>query len=305
METTTRNIEDLICFYLVAREGGFTKAAQHLGSSKAMVSKQIKRLEASLGTQLFFRTTRKLSLTQEGEALMSYSEKIFQLSDEAGKRLQTMAKGHSGLVRISTPVSLGEFFFPSFVESMRSVLPQVQFECDLSNEARDLSKNETDFAIRATETIHPDLIARHLGRLRDVICVAKNFKGLEMIEKRGPQALHFMDCILHSQEPLWNDWTLTSPRGDVRIEVRGKVATNQYEMIRAFCKQGLGPARIPYYIVAEEIKQGNLIQIFPEYQISTHSINLVYLRSEFGSPKLKITKEAILKWFSDRKEIFV
>lgn len=304
METITRNIEDLIVFHSVAKEGGFTRAAEVLGSSKAMMSKQIKRLEAALGLQLFIRTTRKLSLTQEGIALQNYTDQIFQLSDEAGKRLKFLAQGNTGSVRITTPVSLGEFFFTSFLPKVRELLPHVDFEADLSNEARDLSQDEVDFAIRATDSHHPDVIARHLGRLKDVLCVSRDFPSLSKL-RGDPKVLREMPCILHSQESLWNRWTLSSPDGEVRIETQGRVSTNQYEMVRTFCRAGLGPARIPFYLVADDLRKGDLIQIFPEYQISTHSLYLVYLRSEFASQKLKVTKDVILRWFAERKEIFV
>jgi len=172
METIAKSLEDLTAFHMVAKERSFTRAAEYLGSSKAMMSKQVRRLETSLGLQLFQRTTRSLSLTSEGVTLFHYSQKIFDLSDEAGKLLRENSLGHSGLIKISTPVSLGDAFFPSFLLQMKKVLPQMKFEADLSNERRDFKRDQIDFAIRTTEVDDPDLIARYLGQIKDVICIS-------------------------------------------------------------------------------------------------------------------------------------
>ncbi|MFL5812267.1 MAG: LysR family transcriptional regulator, partial [Bdellovibrionia bacterium] len=105
METISRRIEDLLAFHSVAIEGGFTAAANSLATSKALLSKQVQRLEAHLGVDLFKRSTRSVRLTDEGVALLEYTRRIFALSEEAGKKLRELQSGEQGLVRISTTVS--------------------------------------------------------------------------------------------------------------------------------------------------------------------------------------------------------
>jgi DNA-binding transcriptional LysR family regulator len=226
METISRNLEELLAFHIVATEGSFTKAAETLGTSKAMVSKQVKRLESYMSATLFHRTTRTLTLTENGTALLSYSSKIIDLSNEASKRLRDVSQGSSGLMRISAPVSLGDLIFPSLIPAIKLALPEVLIELDLSNENRDFSKDNVDFALRATEVQHPDLIVRNLGRIKDVICASARFLKKANVDK-DPSKLGRYECILHSQEEDWNDWTFNSPGGDIRVKAKGTTSTNQ------------------------------------------------------------------------------
>ncbi len=303
METIARNLEMLRSFHSVATHQSYTRAADKLGASKAMLSKQVKLLEHHLRAKLFHRTTRKISLTEQGMALLSYSQKIFDLSDEADKRIRDMHQGQSGVIRISAPPSFGDAFFNSFLPMVSQKLPKVKFEADLTTEVRHLIKDRVDFALRIAAHHHPDLVARHLGQLLDVICVAPTlFKSLKNIS--DPKKLIEQNCILNTHNNKWNTWTLRSGSKDINVEVSGQYATNQYFMMKSFCLMGFGVARLPYYLVTQEIRDGRLIRLFPEYQISTHSLYLVHLRSEYSTIKHKTTKEEILRWFADQREIF-
>jgi len=293
-----------VAFHMVATEGSFTRAAETLGTSKAMLSKQVKRLETYMKTQLFHRTTRTLSLTENGFALLNYSRKIIDLSNEASRRLRDVSQGSSGLMRISAPVSLGELIFPSLLPTIRAKLPEVHVEIDLSNENRDFGRDNVDFALRATEEEHPDLIVRRVGRIKDVICASPKFLQTTKIDKDPAKMIQY-ECIMHSLQESWNQWTLNSFDGDIRVEVKGKTSTNQYPMARLLCLEGMGAVRIPYYMVAEDLEKKDLVELFPEYKISTHPLNLVYLRNEYATHKHKVVKDLILGWFAENKKYFI
>jgi DNA-binding transcriptional LysR family regulator len=304
METISRHLDDLTAFHAVAKERSFTRAAEQLGASKALLSKQVKRLETYIGAQLFHRTTRALSLTEEGVELLSYSQKIFDLSDQATRRLRDMSQGTSGLIRLSAPNSVGDIFLPSFLERAKAILPAVQFELDITNENKSFEKDGIDFAIRASEDHRPDLIARYLGRIKDVICVSPHFlKNTKITD--SPTSLAYCECILNSLDSKWNKWTFNAKNGDICVEVTGSYATNQYRTARQLCISGFGVARVPLYMVDADLRAGKLIQLFSEYEISTHPLYLVYLQSEYVSKKHKIVKELILKWFKEKKNYFI
>lgn len=287
-----------MAFHLVAREGGFTRAAEKRKVSKAMLSKQVKRLEASLRAKLFHRTTRQIHLTESGAALFAHSSRIFDLAQEAGRAVKATTE-HSA-IRISMPISFGEFFGPGFLSEMQKSLPGARFELDLANENRDFKKDEVDFAIRATADHHPDLVARHLGVLRDVICAPPKLAGT----LRDPKKLASAECILHSQQNEWNNWTLIKEKRDIRVTVGGPYATNQYPTMRALCVAGLGVARIPFYIVKDDIAAGRLVELFSDYRIHTHPLYLVYLKSEYASRRHAFARDKILDWFQGQKGIF-
>lgn len=304
METISHDLSDLSAFHWVATEGSFTRAAERLGASKALLSKQVKRLETYIGTQLFHRTTRTLAMTEEGALLLKYSQKIFALSNEAGKQLRDMNQGISGLIRISAPLSVGEMFFPSFLARMKKVLPSVKFELDLSNDNRDFDRDEVTFAIRATSDHRSNLIAAYLGRIRDAICVnPEYFRKITL--KNSPEQLSQEECILNSLDHRWNTWIFTSKSGEARVEVTGNYAANQYTTARLLCLAGLGVARLPLYLVADDVRAGHLLRLFSDYEITTHPLYLVYLQSEYPSRKHQIVKAEILRWFKEQRVFFI
>lgn len=303
METMTRSLDDVMAFHLVASQRSYTRAAELCGTSKSMLSKQVQRLEATVGTQLFSRTTRRLDLTEEGAALFEYSQKIWNLAEEASRQLREMNHGTAGMVRISLPISLGEAFAPTFLRMARARLPNVKFDIDVSSDFRDL-RSETDFAVRASDQIPEDAVARHLGRLRDVICASPEL-FLAQSPPDEPGALRGLPCILHTHREAWNSWTLASDDDETTIDVQGPFATNQYTAARMMCLAGDGIARLPYYLVAADIEAGRLLRLFPKHQITTHSLFLVYLKNQYASRRLGAARELILSWFDDRPEIFV
>ncbi|MEK6772870.1 MAG: LysR family transcriptional regulator [Bdellovibrionota bacterium] len=308
METINHNLDVLAAFHQVALNKNFSQAAETLGTSKAMVSKQVKQLESYLSAQLFQRTTRRVTLTEEGLALFSYSQKIFDLSSEASKKIKDISQGMSGVIRFSAPVSLGDVFFPAVLSELKLVLPQVSFEMDLSNDNRDIVKDRIDFAIRASENHSPDLIARHLGRIKDVICVSPSYLKKEKINLKDfhhPRDLQNYNCILSSLNSAWNTWTLTKSTGDICIDVRGSYSTNQYPMILSLCRKGCGIAKLPRYLVSEDLNSGKLVQLFEDHQISTHPLYLVYSRDDYATKKKKLVRDAILSWFKQNKDFFV
>ncbi len=304
METISRHLEELAAFHQVAFQKSFTRAAEDLATSKALLSKQVKRLESLLKTQLFVRTTRSLKLTNEGEELYRYSQKILNLSDEASRRIRDLGEDSDTPVRISMPVSLGEVFAPSFLEENSKRLKGVRFEFDLSNEKRDFMKEQVDFALRADDDHDPDLVARYLGRMRDAVCSSPNLKN-SIGTLQDPAELTALPCITHSREPAWNIWTFTSQKQDHRIQVRGPISTNQYGAVLSLCLAGHGIARLPAYFVREPLKQKKLVEYFSDYLIATHPVYLVYPKREYTSRRHREVKDAILDWFKNRSKDFV
>ena len=114
-----------------------------------------------------------------------------------------------------------------------------------------------------------------------------------------------MDCIAYSSDNKWNLWTLTSGKEEVQVKIKGKYTTNTYQSALALCLSGLGTVRLPYYVAAESLSKGQLVQLFPKYEIATHPLYLVYAQSGYRSTRHKLAREAILDWFKERPEVFV
>jgi DNA-binding transcriptional LysR family regulator len=271
------------------------------------------RLEAALGQKLLERTTRTIQISASGQALLEYSKKIFECSSEAGQRLAAMKSGETGRIRITAPVSLGKWIFPDLAKFVRKNMPGIELDTDASNEPIDFQTDSVDFALRGTEVDDPDLIARPLGKLRDVIvCTPKIAAKIsaQASEKEGahPRLLEKTECILSSLSASWNVWTLvcqTPKREELRIKVSGKIMANEYATAIELTLEGLGVARLPYHAVEAHLLKGRLVQLFPRYAIGTHPLYLVYRKGSYHPRYHREIRDWLLKWFSEREKAFL
>lgn len=300
METMNAYLPELIGFHQVAKLGGFTAAAEELNLSKAQLSKQVARLETLLKVQLFHRTTRKIVLTNEGKHLLKYAEEIVNLSHAAVEELENLSMSDGGIIRITAPSSLGDWFAPSLLKIFAEELPFLKVEIDLSNTKRNLVEDNYDFALRAMDETDPTLIARYIGHIKDVIVASSSYEPTER-----PQDLKKYPALVHSHQQMWNKWTLRKGKEDLVVEIQGNYSCTSYATTRILVLEGLGIARVPFYLVGNDLEEGNLVQLCSDYTIATHPLYLVYPSSKYRSRKHERVRDLILSWMKKNSSAFV
>lgn len=304
METIHAYLPELISFHQVAHSGGFTQAAEKLNLSKAQLSKQVARLESLLRVQLFHRTTRRISLTDEGRHLLAYAENIVRLSQEAAESMKELVNQEGGLIRLTAPGSLGDWFAPELMRLVQERYPELKVEIDLTNVKRDLIQDRFDFALRAMDETNPDLIARYIGHLKDVIVASPGFLKKFKVKAQTPEDLHTLPCLMNSHQSAWNTWKLQKGKHDVVVEVQGSFASSSYTATRSMCLEGLGIGRMPYYLVKKDLEEGTLVRLFPDYSIATHPLYLVYAAKGDKLQRRRVFRELLLGWLKTQKEVF-
>ncbi|HXH76178.1 MAG TPA: LysR family transcriptional regulator [Bacteriovoracaceae bacterium] len=304
METINSYLPELMAFHQVAKSGGFTQAAEKLGLSKSQLSKQVAKLETLLKAQLFHRTTRKISLTEEGKHLLQYSENIVNLSREAAESMKALVTEEKGLIRITAPSSLGDWFAPEILELFREKFPGLKVEIDLSNTKRNLIEENYDFAFRAMDETNSDFIARFLGHIKDVVIATPAYLKKNKIDLTDPTNLKFKNCLIHSHIRAWNQWKLQKGSRDLVVDVQGSYACSSYATTRLLCLKGLGIARVPYYLVKEDLEKGRLVHLYSDYSIATHPLYLVYPGKGYNMRKQKLVKDIIMEWMKGQKVMF-
>lgn len=305
METIQAYLPELIAFHEVAKSGGFTQAAEKLNLSKAQLSKQVARLETLLRAQLFYRTTRKITLTEEGKHLLHYSETIVKLSQDAAESMKELIEQEGGLIRITAPSSLADWFAPELMKVFRDKIPNVKVEIDSSNLKRDLVSDGYDFALRAMDETNPDLIARYIGHLKDVVVAAPEYVRKQKLKGIDPHELREIPVLMASLRQSWNTWKLQKGNKDLVLEVQGNYASSSYQTNRFMSLAGLGVARVPYYLVERDLREKSLVHLYKDYSIATHPLYLVYPAKGYGSRKNKIAKDLIWAWLKENKAILV
>jgi DNA-binding transcriptional LysR family regulator len=259
-------IGDLNLFLRVLDLGSISAAARSLDVSVAVASQRLKRLEQSLGVRLFHRTTRKLRLTAEGEALVEQGRPLIEDLDALTGSLRKAAGNVTGTLRVSLPASFGRQYVSPLVPEFLAQHPHLKVHLDLSDQIRDLTGDGFDLALRIGELRDSNLVARRLAPNRRVLCASPDY-----LRRRGmpmkPEQLSAHDClVMVSGRTGSNVWRLRSASGsEVSVRVRGRLESNLGEVTRDAALAGMGIALHSTWHVCEDLRAGRLQLVLPGY----------------------------------------
>jgi DNA-binding transcriptional LysR family regulator len=260
------------------------------------VSKYITRLEEQLGARLLNRTTRRLSLTEAGQAFFSRSQRGLQEIDAAQAEVSHLQKTPRGKLRINTPMSFGILHIAPGLPEFVAQYPELSMDMNLDDRQVDLIEEGFDLAIRIAELPDSSLIARRLGPCRHVACASPAY-----LEQNGtpqiPDDLRKHNAITFRYQDSPNEWRFLTPDGRyASVPVTGSIQMNNSLAIREAVLSGAGITLTPSFIVGEDIKTGRLQQLLPEYRAQEISIYAVYPERRHLLPKV----QAFLDFMKER-----
>jgi len=289
-------MDDLAAFAVLIEAGSFTLAAQQLGCSKGQLSKRISQLEAQFGVVLLQRTTRRLSLTAAGAALLPQAQALVVQVERARQALARLEDDMAGPVRMTVPVSLGETFFDGLLLEFSGQYPEVQIELELNNSYRDLSRDGFDLAIRAEVANDERLVAKPLLAWHEMTCASPAY--LERFgEPAAPQALAEHRCLLNSHYSGREEWLYHQQHELLRVRVSGPFASNHYSLLKKAALSGAGIARLPSYLLQAELADGRLRWLLRDYQTRRMPMYLVH-PYQGGLPKrTQVLADYLMGWF--------
>lgn len=285
-------IEQLGIFIRVAHSGGFTAAAQQLDLPRPTVSLAIQQLEKRLGTRLFNRTTRRVSLTQDGERLLERALNLVADNDALEQQFQPQASALSGRIRTDMPSRIARCLvapaLPAFLESH----PDVAIELGSSDRAIDLVRDGIDCALRVGDVRSESLVAHRLGHLRMANCASPAYLarfGTPQSPMDLPQH-RMVGYALASKGggALW-EWQAGEQTGEqVRtITMPSPVSVNNVETYIACGLAGTGLIQIPAYDVHAHLQQGELVEVMAQWPAPPMPVHLVYPHRRNLSPRVK------------------
>jgi DNA-binding transcriptional LysR family regulator len=289
-------MDDLAAFAILIEAGSFTLAAQQLGCSKGQLSKRISQLETRFSVVLLQRTTRRLSLTAAGAALLPQAQALVVQVERARQALARLKDDMAGPVRMTVPVSLGETFFDGLLLEFSGKYPEVQIELDLSNSYRDLSRDGFDLAVRSEVGNDERLVARPLLAWHEMTCASPAY--LEQYgEPLTPQALAEHRCLLNSHYSGREEWLYHQQHELLRVRVSGPFASNHYSLLKKAALAGAGIARLPSYLLQAELADGRLRWLLRDYQTRRMPMYLVH-PYQGGLPKrTQVLADYLIGWF--------
>jgi DNA-binding transcriptional LysR family regulator len=273
--------------YVAVIDGGsFAAAADRLDASRAMVSKQVQKLEEHLGTRLMNRTTRRLSMTETGRAFYERSAQILLDVEEAEQIAGQMTTQPQGVLRVTIPLSYGQHQLADIIGAYTQAYPLVQLDIALSDRKIDLVEEGFDVAVRIGAMPQSDLIARKLGGAHSIACAAPAYLA-RWGTPQVPGDLSGHACLGYSLAASGADWQFASPAGPVLVPVSGPIKADNGDIIRLAAIAGAGIAFQPGFIVDADISAGRLVRVLPGWQSAEMGIYAVYPSRKHLSAKVR------------------
>ena len=272
---TLPDLEAWGIFAKIAETGSFARAAAELKLSKPTVSKAVARLEERIGTALFNRTSRRLSLTESGRQAAAGAARLLA-EGEAVEALATLqAVIPSGMVRMSAPMSFGVANLAPLLPELFAAYPNITIDLHLSDEIVDLIGGGFDLALRIAALPDSSLRARHVCRVRRVLVGAPAYFA-NREKPRSPRDLAQHDCLGYTYVPNPDRWRFLRASGEEEVAtLRGPLRANNADALRPMLLAGLGLAVQPEFAVSEDLKAGLLEVLMPEWTMPPISVNLV------------------------------
>ena len=280
-------LQYLETFSAVVENGSFTAAADALGVSKPVVSKQVSRLEQHLGVQLLHRTTRRLHLTQAGEVFAGYSHRIMSDVREAEQSVLPLQSEPQGRLRITAPESLAMSLLPEMLLGFQQRFPKIELDVRISGRLVDLIEEGIDVALRVGELEDSSLMARLLMPCSFHACASPDYLKKHGLPKH-PDDLRTHNCLIYSQAPNPDHWYFKNEQGkSFNVKVEGNLRTDTGNLLMEAALNSKGIFIGPTYMVINALKEGRLKTVLDDYTPTTSGLYAVYPYSELVSTKVR------------------
>jgi LysR family transcriptional regulator, transcriptional activator for dmlA len=259
-------LRDLQLFCTVARRASFITASNEMGISPSHVSKRIAMLEKSLGVKLFVRTTRRVSVTDDGEAAFLWAQKILDDVQGMADSFTGLTSEPRGLIRISTSLRLGREHVSPILSMLRRRYPELDIYLELLDRRVDLLGESFDIDVRVGEVQEPHLIAHKITDSARILAAAPAY-----LERAGtPRSLAELaqhDCLLfRDRDQGFGVWRLNGPDGEESVKVTGPIASNHSDIVTQWALEGYGVIMASVWDIASTLESGELVRVLPHHR---------------------------------------
>jgi len=270
-------------FVAVAETGSFTRAAKRLGTSVAHVSRRVKARETRTGIRLLQRTTRKVSLTEEGHVYLAHCRQILDALKAADTALAKLQHTPTGHLRLSAPVSFGEKYLAPLICAFALDQPKLTIDLNLNNQRVDLIDESIDVAIRIGPLEDARLIAKPLAERQLIICASPSYLSRHG-QPHTPAELAQHNCLLGTLDY----WRMNIEGRAHSLLVSGSLRCNNGPALQEAACLGLGLVQLPDYYVKDKLARGTLVEVLASYAPKREGVWALYSTNRRLSPKVKL-----------------
>lgn len=282
-------------FVSVAEHGSLTQAAEHLDMSTAMVSRYLAAIESWLGTRLLHRTTRRISLTEAGQAALAGCRQLLDLAEDVKHQAGEVSRTPSGRLRIASSPSFAEAQLAPALVEFQQRHPEVGFSLMVTDRSIDLAAERIDLAVRITNSLEPTMIARPLASCRSVLCAAPAYLSAQG-EPRTVKALQSHRCLTHAIVGA-AQFRFRQRQQLIEVPVMEGLSTNDTSVLRRAVIEGGGIGILPTYLIGEDLKQGRLVRVLPSVEPEALGIHAIFLSRQHQPLALRLLVDFLVERF--------
>ncbi|WP_413989989.1 LysR family transcriptional regulator [Labrys okinawensis] len=290
---------ELNAFIAVVEAGGFSAAARRTGESQPAVSKAIGALEKRLGVALFNRSTRSVTLTDQGQRYYERTKPLVDEMEEADSELTSSRLDASGLIRIAAASTFGRLHILPLIPELLSRNPGLQVDLVLSDFVRDMVEDRIDLAIRVGPVDLPDAVVRRVAGT-PLVCVGSRRYFEQRGIPRNPAELVDHNCLIYGGLLESANWPFVGPEGRFSVSVRGNLSSNSVETMRAGVLAGLGIGLFAKVSLADELRHPDVITILDEFISEVRDVSLVWPKRRFIPARVRRATDFFAKEIPQR-----
>lgn len=290
--------QEMASFIAVVEAGSFVAAAEATGLSKAAVSRHVADLEKRLGARLLHRTTRRLSLTDDGQAFFARAKDVLAATEEAEAEISSRSGEATGLLRINAPLSFGVLHLAPLWGRFAHENPKVSLDISLSDRLVDLVDEGFDLAVRITNLPSSQLVSRKLASTRMVLCASPGYLAAHG-EPHTPGDLAHHEVISYSYWSGRDEWSFTGADGGAAaVRIRARMHANNGDTCRAAALADQGIILQPDFIVGEDLRRGTLVELLPDWHAGGIDIHAMYPSRKFLPAKTRRMVDFLIEAFA-------
>jgi DNA-binding transcriptional LysR family regulator len=288
-------ISGLQTFIRVVETGSFSAVAREANASQSAVTRQVAQLEEHFGVRLFHRTTRRLSLTDDGQDLVNRARHLLEEAEDLEDTFGKDGGSPTGLVRIGIPIGAAILLVADFT-TLLAAHPGLAVELVVSEHADDLVAERLDLAVRFGESADTSLVSRTLMTIGSTAVAAPAY-----LERHGapdhPSELLTHTCIIHDNGPASTHWAFTGPEGAVDVEVGSAFRSNNNLVVRQAALAGYGIALLGDPLTLPEIRAGRLYRLLPNYTARRRPTFIVYPSRRHLAHRTRVVIDFLVEQF--------
>jgi len=290
-------------FSLLARLGNFSAAARELNITTPAVSKRLSQMEARLGVQLLNRTTRRISLTAEGEVYLEHARRILTDIDDMERLISSSIAAPKGLLRVNATLGFGRTHIAPLISSFAKKYPAVQVQLQLTVNPPALTEDAYDVCIRFGEPPDARIIARRIASNRRLICASTAYLN-KFGTPKTPNDLTQHNCIgIRQGDEAYGIWHLTAGPKTETVKVRGSLSTNDGEIAVSWALAGHGLLMRAEWDIAKYLHSGRLKAVLENWQTPPADIYAVYPQRLQTAARVKAFIDHVVEAFSTSKPL--